>query len=103
MCDVTPYSHIKPIRKPGGSGSLDECRDQSTCVQRATSLPPSTHRFYIAGDKNGRVPTVMKWGYPNPTAKALIINARSETLLEKETFREDFFKPPLSGPRRRLL
>ena len=54
-------------------------------------IAPSEYApVYIAGDKNGRVPTVMKWGYPNPYRKALIINARSETLLEKETFREDF-------------
>ena len=50
-------------------------------------IAPSEYApVYIAGDKNGRVPTVMKWGYPNPYRKALIINARSETLLEKETF-----------------
>ncbi len=52
--------------------------------------PSECAPVYIAGDKNGRVPTVMKWGYPNPYRKSLIINARSETLLEKETFREDF-------------
>ena len=54
-------------------------------------ISPSEYApVYVAGDKNGRVPTIMKWGYPNPYRKALIINARSETLLEKETFREDF-------------
>ena len=43
-------------------------------------IAPSEYApVYIAGDKNGRVPTVMKWGYPNPYRKALIINARSET------------------------
>jgi len=33
---------------------------------------------------------VMQWGYHNPFRKGLIINARSETVMEKKMFREDF-------------
>jgi putative SOS response-associated peptidase YedK len=33
---------------------------------------------------------LMNWGYENPFKKGLIINARSETILEKPLFHEDF-------------
>jgi putative SOS response-associated peptidase YedK len=36
--------------------------------------------------------TLMNWGYHNPLKKGLIINARSETILEKTLFHEDFKK-----------
>ncbi|WP_195270093.1 SOS response-associated peptidase [Eubacterium sp. 1001713B170207_170306_E7] len=61
-----------------------------TPVPEGDIAPSEYAPVYIAGTKNGRVPAIMKWGYPNPYRKSLIINARSETLLEKETFREDF-------------
>ena len=35
---------------------------------------------------------LMNWGYQNPLKKGLIINARSETILEKPLFHEDFKK-----------
>ena len=59
-------------------------------VPKGDIAPSEYAPVYVAGDKNGRTTTVMKWGYPNPHRKTLIINARSETLLQKETFREDF-------------
>jgi len=33
---------------------------------------------------------LMNWGYQNPAKKGLIINARSETILEKRLFHNDF-------------
>lgn len=36
------------------------------------------------------VPDLMTWGYPAPKGVGLTINARSETVLERPMFREDF-------------
>lgn len=41
-------------------------------------------------NQDGSSLDVMKWGYDNPIKKGLIINARSETVMEKPMFRDDF-------------
>lgn len=41
-------------------------------------------------DKDSCILDLMNWGYDNPFKKGLIINARSETVMEKQLFRQDF-------------
>lgn len=41
-------------------------------------------------DKDSDTLDLMKWGYDNPFKKGLIINARSETVMEKQLFQQDF-------------
>jgi len=51
---------------------------------------PSDIAPIIKGNTKERELTVMQWGYHNPFKKGLIINARSETVMEKKMFRGDF-------------
>lgn len=51
---------------------------------------PSNLAPIIRGNAMKRELDVMQWGYHNPFRKGLIINARSETVMEKKMFREDF-------------
>ncbi|WKY44748.1 SOS response-associated peptidase [Eubacteriaceae bacterium ES2] len=49
--------------------------------------------FVSDGDRQEKRLSLMKWGYPAHFGKQkLLINARSETVLEKKTFRRDFLK-----------
>lgn len=44
----------------------------------------------LAGPHTRPVP--MKWGYPGFRGKGIIINARAETVTERETFRDSFLR-----------
>ncbi|MGD9475336.1 MAG: SOS response-associated peptidase [Eubacteriaceae bacterium] len=49
--------------------------------------------FVSEGDQSKKQLRLMKWGYPAHFGKQkLLINARSETVLEKKTFRQDFLE-----------
>jgi len=51
---------------------------------------PSHLAPIIRANTMERALDVMQWGYHNPFKKSLIINARSETVMEKKMFRDDF-------------
>lgn len=51
---------------------------------------PSNLAPIIRANTMERALDVMQWGYHNPFKKGLIINARSETVMEKRMFRDDF-------------
>ncbi|PKM53713.1 MAG: SOS response-associated peptidase [Firmicutes bacterium HGW-Firmicutes-5] len=54
---------------------------------------PSDLAPVISGDRrdiNQNLLELMNWGYENPFKKGLIINARSESILEKSLFHDDF-------------
>ncbi|MBU4438250.1 MAG: SOS response-associated peptidase [Acetobacterium sp.] len=55
---------------------------------RPSDLAPVIRQSYF--DKDDETLDLMNWGYDLPYKKGLIINARSETVLEKPLFREDF-------------
>lgn len=57
---------------------------------RSGDIFPSNLAPIIRADKKERLLDVMQWGYHNPFKKGLIINARSETVMEKKMFRNDF-------------
>ncbi|MBQ3389721.1 MAG: SOS response-associated peptidase [Firmicutes bacterium] len=48
---------------------------------------PSQEALVITGQEGRLTAAVMAWGYPRRDGKGLIINARSETILEKRSFR----------------
>ena len=48
---------------------------------------PSQEALVLTGQDGRLTAAVMTWGYPRWDGKGLIINARSETLLEKRSFR----------------
>lgn len=48
---------------------------------------PTNQVPILVGDKEIAL-TMSKWGFTAPTGKGVLINARSETALEKKTFRE---------------
>jgi putative SOS response-associated peptidase YedK len=55
---------------------------------RPSDLAPIIRQDHFV--KNDRTLDLMNWGYDLPNKNGLIINARSETVLEKPLFREDF-------------
>ena len=50
---------------------------------------PSMEATVLTSDSAGNHAPRMVWGFPNPRGQGLVINARSETLLEKPMFREN--------------
>ena len=60
---------------------------RTTTMKKGEIYPANT--IAILGAANGRLkPYLSKWGFPGFTNKGVIINARSETALEKKMFRE---------------
>ena len=53
-----------------------------------SDLAPIIRRDHF--DKEKSTLDLMNWGYDHPNKKRLIINARSETVLDKPLFRDDF-------------
>ncbi len=49
---------------------------------------PSRQALVLAGQDGALTAAAMSWGYPRWDGKGLIINARSETILEKRSFRQ---------------
>ena len=54
----------------------------------AYNITPGVHVQTITANPSGQVGGVMHWGLASPMGKGLLINARSETMQEKQTFRE---------------
>lgn len=62
-------------------------------VKKGDIFPSNMAPIYApAPDQNGKSLEVMKWGYEVSFRKGLLINARSETILEKKTFKKDFLQ-----------
>ncbi|MGV8906234.1 MAG: SOS response-associated peptidase [Acetobacterium sp.] len=57
---------------------------------KTNDIFPSNLAPIIRGNAMERELDVMQWGYHNPFKKGLIINARSETVMEKKMFKDDF-------------
>ena len=56
---------------------------------RTGEVRPSEAAVVLTSDSEGRRAPKMIWGFPSPRGQGLVINARSETLLEKPMFREN--------------
>lgn len=62
-------------------------------VKKGDIYPSNMAPIYApTPDQNGKNLEVMKWGYEVSFRKGLLINARSETILEKKTFKKDFLE-----------
>lgn len=62
-------------------------------VKKGDIYPSNLAPIYApTPDQNGKSLEVMKWGYEVSFRKGLLINARSETILEKKTFKKDFLE-----------
>lgn len=62
-------------------------------VKKGDVYPSNMAPIYApTPDQNGKSLEVMKWGYEVSFRKGLLINARSETILEKKTFKKDFLE-----------
>lgn len=62
-------------------------------VKKGDIYPSNLAPIYApTPDQNGKRLEVMKWGYEVSFRKGLLINARSETILEKKTFKKDFLE-----------
>ena len=53
-------------------------------------FPTNIVPIITAGSNNNKVVNLFKWGFPNFRNNSVIINARSETIEEKPTFRKIF-------------
>ena len=51
-------------------------------------IHPSENALVLTGRKTSLSAEVMKWGFPQYRGKGLLINARSETVLDKRMFRD---------------
>ena len=62
-------------------------------VKKGDIYPSNLAPIYApTPDENGKSLEVMKWGYEVSFRQGLLINARSETILEKKTFKKDFLE-----------
>ncbi|URN84530.1 SOS response-associated peptidase [Acetobacterium wieringae] len=63
-------------------------------IKKGDIYPTDLAPVYVSGpDKQGTALRLLKWGYNRHyQKKTLLINARSETVLEKVAFRDDFIK-----------
>lgn len=62
-------------------------------VKKGDIYPSNLAPIYApTPDQNGKSLEVMKWGYEVSFRKGLLINARSETILEKKTFKKGFLE-----------
>jgi putative SOS response-associated peptidase YedK len=60
----------------------------SSSTYKKGEIFPTEKVPVITGDNNNIKPDVYKWGYPGFNNKGVLINARSETVTEKRTFRD---------------
>ena len=68
-------------------------RKHNFAVKKGDIYPSNMAPIYApTPDQNGKSLEVMKWGYEVSFRKGLLINARSETILEKKTFKKDFLE-----------
>lgn len=68
-------------------------RKHNFVVKKGDIYPSNLAPIYApTPDQNGKSLEVMKWGYEVSFRKGLLINARSETILEKKTFKKDFLE-----------
>ena len=58
----------------------------SDILSEGTDIVPSIKALVIRGESSALLPEAMYWGFPAPAGSRLLINARSETALEKPTF-----------------
>ena len=62
--------------------------DSKTADSDDRDIRPSDHAVLLTGRQPVLSAEVMRWGFPQYQKKRLLINARSETVLEKRTFRD---------------
>ena len=62
--------------------------DKKLVMERKTDIHPSDKAVVINLQKEQLSAELMRWGFPGYQGKGLLINARTETILEKPTFRE---------------
>lgn len=68
-------------------------RKHNFMVKKGDIYPSNMAPIYAPRpDQNGKSLEIMKWGYEVSFRKGLLINARSETILEKKTFKKDFLE-----------
>ncbi|NLN45441.1 MAG: SOS response-associated peptidase [Clostridiaceae bacterium] len=54
-------------------------------------FPTHTVPVLATARDGGTQPGIMRWGFPRPQGSGVVINARSETVMEKRMFRSAFF------------
>ena len=76
--DDTAREIEKLVREVDGKINLPVNRD----------IHPSENAVVLTGRKPAVAAEIMQWGFPQYQRKGLLINARSETVLEKRMFRD---------------
>lgn len=66
--------------------------EYSLDVYKSGEIFPSENPITVVSENNKNVLKVMKWGFPMRGSKRLIINARSETTLEKPMFKSSLLQ-----------
>ncbi len=86
------------------SGGIYEllARTPSDVCLTARDVYPGELAPVLTGDKTGLSWASMRWGFPQYTGKGLLINARSETALQKRTFSESVLHRRCVIPARRF-
>lgn len=69
---------------------IEEINQKYQVQIKTGDIFPSDLAPVIRAEKAEKELDIMEWGYHNPFKKGLIINARSETVMEKKMFHDDF-------------
>lgn len=69
-------------------GDLRRLMGVTVPVTETGDILPSMNAPVIRGREEKLLPDIMRWGFPGRAKGQLIINARSETALEKKTFED---------------
>lgn len=67
---------------------LDSCKNLDAALFRTGEIFPTNEATILIADNRHMKPYLCKWGFPHFQNKGVIINARSETVLDKKMFRE---------------
>lgn len=62
--------------------------DRKLAIYRSGDVSPSGMATVLMQPENSLAAVDMKWGFPGYDGKSLLINARAESVLEKQTFQE---------------
>lgn len=66
--------------------------DKKLLAERRTDIHPSETALVINHKEEKLSAELMRWGFPRYQGKGLLINARTESVLERPTFRESVLK-----------
>jgi putative SOS response-associated peptidase YedK len=78
--------------------SLTSIRNDEVQNTRRGDVRPSEKAILLCGKQDGLSVDKLQWGFVRPDGKGLVINARSESVLEKRMFRDSCLRRRCAVP-----